>query len=55
MLFAAKIEADREPIVAAITIVRFVFTRFWCTPTHVRSKPSSDFALSLYSLNQLPK
>jgi len=23
----------------------FIFTRFWCTPTLVQSKPSSDFAL----------
>jgi len=28
---------------AAITIALFIFTRCWCTPTHVQSKPSSDF------------
>ena len=38
-------------IVTVITIGLFIFTRFWCTPTHVKSKPSSDFA----SRHWLPK
>jgi len=31
----------------------FIFTRFWCTPTHVRSKPWSDFALLRHRLPKL--
>jgi len=29
--------------VAVIVIALFIFTRVWCTPTHVQSKSSSDF------------
>jgi len=39
MLFAAYIAVEQEVIMIAFS----TFTRFWCTPTHVKSKPSSDF------------
>jgi len=42
MLFAANIAVEPKVIVAAIMIAMFIFTRFACTPTYVRSKPSSD-------------
>jgi len=50
MLLAADIAVDQEPFVT-VMIAIFVFTCFWCTPTHVKSKPSSGFALR----NRLPK
>jgi len=45
MLLAAYISVEQEAIVRAITISLFIFTRFWCSPTHVQSTPSSKFAL----------
>jgi len=45
LLFAANIAVEQEIIVAAIMIDIYVFTRISCTTIHVRSKPSSDFAL----------
>jgi len=51
MLFADNIAVDHEVIVAAIVIALFIFTRFWCTPTHVQSKSSSNFSLR----HRLPK
>jgi len=45
VLFAANIAVEQEIIVAAIVIDIYIFTRISCTPRHVRSKPSSDFAL----------
>jgi len=45
VLFAANIAVEQEIIVAAIMIDIYIFTLFSCTPIHVRSKPSSDFAL----------
>jgi len=45
MLFAAYIAVEQEVIVTVIKIACSVFTRFWCTPTHIQSKPSSNFAL----------
>jgi len=41
MLFAAYIASEQEVSMIAFS----TFTRFWCTPIHVKSKPSSDFAL----------
>jgi len=40
MLFPANSAVEQEVIVAAIVIALF-YLRFWCTPTHVRSKPSA--------------
>jgi len=45
MLLAANIAVEQEVIVASIRIALFIFTRFWYTPAHVQSKPSSKFAL----------
>jgi len=45
MLFAAYIAVEQEVIVAVIMIVFSIFRRFWCTATHIQSKPSSNFAL----------
>jgi len=44
MPFSANIAVEQGVIVAVILIALFIFTHFWCTPTHVQSKPSSDFA-----------
>jgi len=44
MLFAVNIVVEQEVIVDAITMAFFIFTRFWCTPTHVESKESSDLS-----------
>jgi len=43
--YLANIAVEQGVIVAAIAIALFVFTRFWCTPAHVQSEPSSNFAL----------
>jgi len=43
MLFSASIAVEQGVIVAVIGIAFFIVTRFWCTPTHVQSKSSSDF------------
>jgi len=45
-LFTVNNPVEQDNIVAAIRIDIFIFTHFSCTETHVRSKPSSDFALS---------
>jgi len=45
MLFAAYIPTEQEVIVIVIMIAFSIFTRFWCTPTHMQSQPSSNFAL----------
>jgi len=45
MLFAACIPVEQEVIVTVIMIAFSVFTRFWSTPPHTQSKPSSNFAL----------
>jgi len=45
MLFAAYIPIEQEVIVTVIMIAFSIFTRFWCTPTHIQSEPSSSFAL----------
>jgi len=45
MLFTAYIPVEQEVIVIVIMIAFFIFTRFWCTPTYIQSKPSSNFAL----------
>jgi len=45
MFFAAYIAVEQEVIVTVIMIPFSIFTRFWCTPTHIQSKPSSNFAL----------
>jgi len=45
MLFAANTAVEQETIVAVIMIAFSIFTHFWCTPTHIQSKPSSNFAL----------
>jgi len=45
MLFAAYIAVEQEVIVTVIMIAFSIFTRFWCTLTHIQSKPSSNFAL----------
>jgi len=39
VLFATIIAVEEEVVVAAITIALLRFTRFWCTQTHVESKP----------------
>jgi len=55
MLFSVK-TAVEQGVVTAIMIALFIFPRFWCTPTHVQSKPSSDFALRhLYSRSRPTK
>jgi len=51
MLFAVNITVEQGVIVAVIVIALFVFTRLWCTPTHVQSKSSSDFG----QRHRLPK
>jgi len=43
MRFSANIAVEQGVIVAVIVIAFSIFTRFWCTPTHVQSKSSSDF------------
>ena len=45
MFFADYIAVEQEVIVTVIMIAFSIFTRFWCTPTHIQSKPSSNFAL----------
>ena len=45
MHFSANIAVEQRVIVVVIMIALLIFTRFWCTPPHVQSKPSSDFAL----------
>jgi len=50
MFFSANIAAEQGVIVAAIVIALCLFTAqalliVQCTPTHVQSKPSSDFSL----------
>jgi len=45
MLYSANVSAEQGVVLAVIVIALFIFTRFSCTPTHVQSKPSSDFAL----------
>jgi len=45
MLLTANMAGEQEAIVTAITIVLLIFTRLWCTPTHVQSKPDRDIAL----------
>jgi len=55
MLFAADIAVEQDLTVGAITIAIFIFTRFSCTTTHVRSKPSSNFALDTDSLSRSAK
>jgi len=42
MLFSANIAVEQGVIMGVIVIAFFIFTRFWCTPTHVQSKSSSD-------------
>jgi len=37
MLFSVNIAV--EQVVAVFVIALFIFTRFWCTPTHAQSKP----------------
>jgi len=37
MLFSASIAVDQEAIVAVMVIAVFIFTCFWCSPTHVPS------------------
>jgi len=48
MLSAVNITVEQEVIVAGIKIALFRFTRFWCTQTHVQSKPSREFALTFW-------
>ena len=45
MLFAAYIPVEQEVIVTVNMVAFSIFTRFWCTSTHIQSKPSSNFAL----------
>jgi len=45
MLFTACIPVEQEVIVTVIMIEFSIFTCFWCTPTQIQSKPSSNFAL----------
>jgi len=52
MFFADYIAVEQEVIVTVIMIAFSIFTRFWCTPTHIQSKPSSNFALR-YGLPKL--
>ena len=40
MLFADYIAVEQEVIVTVIMIAFSIFSRFWCTPTHIQSKPS---------------
>jgi len=42
MHFSANIAVEPGVIVVVIVIALFIFTRFWCTPTHVQLKSSSD-------------
>jgi len=51
MLFSANIAVEQGVIMTTIVIALFVFTRFWCTPTHVQSKPSCSLSLR----HRLPK
>jgi len=51
MLLSTNIVFEQGVIVAVVVIALFIFTRFWCTPTHVQSKRSSGFALR----HRLPK
>jgi len=48
-LFAVNNPVEQDVIVAAVMIAIFIFTHISCTETHVRSKPSSDFAPSMTS------
>ena len=43
-MFFAVIALEQEVIVAVIIFALVIFTHFWCAPTHVQSKASSDFA-----------
>jgi len=45
MLFSANVAVEQGVIVTAIAIAFFMFTLFWCTPTHVQSKPSCSLSL----------
>ena len=54
MLFSANVSAEQGVILAVIVIARFICIRFWRTPTHVQSKPSSDFALRHWLTKSCP-
>jgi len=45
MLFVAFIPVKYEVIVTVVMIAFSIFMRFWCTPTLIKSKLSSNFAL----------
>ena len=45
MVFAAYIPVEQEVIVTVIMNAVSIFTCFWCTRTHIQSKPRSNFAL----------
>jgi len=45
MLLSANIVVEQGVIMAVEVIALFIYTRFWCTPTQVKAKPSSGFAL----------
>jgi len=45
MNLAANIAVEQVVTVTGIKIAFFIFTCFWCSPTHVQSKPSSKLAL----------
>jgi len=45
MNLAANIAVEQKVTVTGIKIALFIFTCFWCSPTHVQSKPSSKFPL----------
>jgi len=51
MLFETYVPVEQEMIVTVIMTAFSMFTRFWWTPTHLQSKPSSNFALR----HRLPK
>jgi len=51
MLFSANIAIEEVVIVTNIVIALFMFIHFWCTPTHVQSKPSCSLSLR----HRLPK
>jgi len=49
--YAANIAVEQEVIGTTIKTALFIIARFWYTPTHVQSKPSSKFA----PIHRLPK
>jgi len=45
MLFTVYFLVEQEVIVTVTMTAFSIFACFWCTPTHIQSKPRSNFAL----------